>query len=138
MDDMLKSIKYLLIFMSTVSLWLSSCATPVNSTQGNTIVVTPAIQGNSASLRVGDTLEIQIPTIPTEGFDWVVQDLDPNILIQEGTAEYTADTTENSAGGIVTVSFKAVNPGQTTLTLIYLNAALGVSSSSFGITVTVK
>jgi hypothetical protein len=44
------------------------------------VVVTPAVRGNSASLNVGDTLEIQTLTLPVEGFDWQVQDLNTPIL----------------------------------------------------------
>ena len=117
-------------------------STAVTESEGKTVVVIPSPKGNSASLAVGDTLEIQIPTIPTEGFDWQAQDLDTSILVQEGTAEYVADTSPNSAGGTVTLRFKAVGKGTLNLTLLYVNSpenpALSMSSNSLGVTVVVN
>jgi len=125
-----------------VCLLLTACGGIVPSTAGKTVVITPAIKGNSASLNVGDTLEIQIPTIPTEGFEWEAQDLDTTILLQEGSAVYTQDSSPNSAGGIVTLRFNAVGVGKTTLNLLYVNsssnAALSLSANSFSMTVEVK
>jgi predicted secreted protein len=121
-----------------VCLLLTACGGSVPATQGKTVVITPAIKGNSASINIGDTLEIQIPTIPTEGFEWVVEDLDTNILVQEGGAVYAEDISPDSAGGIVTLVFKAVGEGNTTLNLLYVNSASSISSKSFGMTIEVK
>jgi predicted secreted protein len=134
---MFKFTQYLLV-LTAVNLLLAACAGSVPTTEAKTVVITPAIKGNSASLNVGDTLEIQIPTIPKEGFEWVAQDLDKNILLQEGSAEFTADTSPNAAGGIVTLVFKAVGAGNTNLSLMYVNSASSLSSNSFGMTVEVK
>ena len=113
----------------------------VRESQGEKIIVTPAIKGNSAVLDVGDTLEIQIPTIPSEGYQWQVRDLDTSILVQEGGATYAADTSPDSAGGIVTLHFKAVGLGKTTLSLEYTNvgstAGPSFSKDTFGMTITV-
>jgi len=131
-----------LTILTAVCLFLAACARIDPSIEGKTVVVTPAIKGNSASLSVGDTLEIQLPTIPTEGYEWVAQDLDTAILVQEGSAVYTKDTAPNSAGGIVTLMFNAVGTGTTTLTLLYVNSASNgapsFSANSFGMTVEVK
>jgi predicted secreted protein len=126
------------ILLITVFLLLTACVSSDSSIGGKTVVITPAIKGNSANLNVGDTLEIQIPTIPTEGFEWVAQDLDTNILVQEGSAAYTEDASPNSAGGIVTLIFKAVGAGQTNLNLLYVNPSTSLSSDSFGMVVEVK
>jgi predicted secreted protein len=71
-----------------------------------------------------------------------VQDLDTTILLQEGSAEYTEDASQNSAGGIVTLIFKAVGIGKTTLNLLYINSssneAPSLSTNSFGMIVEVK
>jgi predicted secreted protein len=68
----------------------------------------------------------------------VAQDLDTNILIQEGSAVYTEDSSPNSAGGIVTLIFNAVGAGQTNLNLLYVNPTSSLSSDSFGMLVEVK
>jgi inhibitor of cysteine peptidase len=123
-------------------LLLTACGGLVPGAEGNTVVITPAVKGNSASLKVGDTLEIQIPTIPTAGFEWQAQDLDTTILQQEGSAVYTEDASPNSAGGIVTLRFTAVGAGNTTLNLLYVNSSvsgdLSLSKNSFSVTVEVK
>jgi predicted secreted protein len=124
--------------LMVICLMLAACGGSVPTTEGKTVVITPAIQGNSASMNVGDRLEIQIPTIPTEGFEWVALDLDESILVQEGSAVYTEDTLPDSAGGIVTLLFKAVGAGQTKLNLLYVNSASSLSSDSFGMAVEVK
>jgi len=139
--DMFKFTQYLTI-TAAVCLLLTACSGSAQGIAGKTVVVTPAIKGNSASLSVGDTLEIQLPTIPTEGYEWVAQDLDTAILVQQGNAEYTKDTDPNSAGGIVMLLFNAVGAGTTNLTLVYVNSssneAPSLSKNSFGMTVEVK
>ena len=135
-----------LTLMTAVCLLLSACAEAAPGIEaeptGQTLVITPAIKGNSANLNVGDILEVQIPTIPTEGFEWQVQNLDTNILLQEGIAVYTEDTYPISAGGITTLRFKAVGSGKTNLSLLYVNTPSGetpsMSKQSFGMPVEVN
>jgi len=128
--------------MTTLCVLLSACGGSVPNSDGKTVVVTPAIKGNSASLNVGDILEIQMPTIPTEGFEWQTQDLDTTILTQEGEAVYTADTSPNSAGGTVILRFNAVGAGETVIKLLYVNSSSNgvpsLSSNSFSVVVVVK
>jgi hypothetical protein len=85
---MLKFSQFLTI-ITTVCIFLSASGRNVSSIMGKAVDITPAIKGNSASLNVGDTLVIQIPTIPTAGFEWKAQDLNTAILLQEGSAGYT-------------------------------------------------
>jgi hypothetical protein len=91
--------------LMVICLMLAACGGSVPTSEGKTVVITPAIQGNSASMNVGDRLKIQIPTIPTEGFEWIALDLDESILVQEGSAVYAEDTNPDSAGGIVTLFY---------------------------------
>ncbi len=109
---------------------------------GRTVVVTPAVKGNSARLNVGDQLVIEIPTIPTEGWTWVPDGLDSRILEQSGDTVYIAGTDPNDAGGIYRLQFTAVGSGSTNLTLLYVNANQGdgpsLSSNSFGMEVIVN
>jgi len=130
------------ISVAIAAFLVAACAQAAPSTNSKTVVVTPAIKGNSASLNVGDKLEIQLPTIPSEGYSWVPQDLDTSILVQEGEAVYTADSNPNSAGGVVTLRFNAVGKGTTALTLAYENSPAdgspGFSTDSFSLAVEVK
>ena len=132
----------LLAIITSVCIGLTACGGAVSGVEGKTVIVTPAIKGNSASLNVGDTLEIRIPTIPTTGYEWAAQDLDKAILVQEGNAVYVEDSSPSSAGGIVTLTFNAVGAGKTTLNLLYVNSSSNetpsMSSNSFSVTVEVK
>jgi len=138
---MLKLFQFLSM-LTVACLLLAACEETGPNASGKTVIVTPAIQGNSATLSVGDTLEIQIPTIPTEGFEWEAQDLDTAILVQEGLAAYTADSSPDAAGGVVRLRFTAVGAGNTSLNLLYVNSPAdgspALSSNSFGMTVEVK
>jgi predicted secreted protein len=131
-----------LAILALACLLLTSCAENSLGIEGKTVVITPAIKGNSAVLNVGDTLEIRIPTIPTSGFEWVAQDLNTDILVQQGSAVYNEDSSPNSAGGTVTLVFKAVGSGQLNLNLLYVNSpsneGLALSKNSFGMLVEVK
>ncbi len=132
----------LLAIMSGVCIGLAACGGAVAGMEGKTVIVTPDLKGNSTSLQVGDKLEVRIPTIPTSGYEWAAQDLDNAILIQDGTAVYVEDSSPNSAGGIVTLTFNAVGAGKTTLNLLYVssssNETPSMSSNSFSVTVDVK
>jgi predicted secreted protein len=110
--------------------------------QANPLVITRDMNGKSFSLQAGDTFEIQLSTIPMAGFEWTPQDLDTTILIQQGQPVYTAGTSPNSAGGIVTLKFKAIGAGTTHLTLLYLrpaeNGVPALYNNSFAVNIAVK
>ncbi len=145
-------VQYIIIISLILMVVLSSCNglmptirddNPPTS-DGKTVIVTPDIEPTSAVLQVGDTLEVQIPTIPSEGYEWVVTEIDLSILEQVGSAEYKADTSPDSAGGIVTFMFTAVGKGQTSLVLEYVtdvsldDSDVKMSVDSFGVLVDVE
>lgn len=109
--------------------------------EGKVVIVTPAIGPNSAILEVGDTLELQLATIPMEGFEWVVDALDTTILVQKSDAAFVEDPSPDSAGGQVVFHFTAVGTGKTILNLFYVSEGSDESPSmttkSFSLTVTV-
>ena len=80
----MKKFIQLLTILTAISAMLSACVAAPVTPETQTVVVTPAAAGNSASLKVGDILEIQIPTIPTEGYEWQAEDLDTTILSAGG------------------------------------------------------
>jgi len=103
----------------------------------NVVVVSPSIGPSMETIKEGETLVVQIPTIPEEGFNWVVDEFDTSILVQQGEAEYTADTAPESAGGIVQFTFVAVATGETPLNFTYTQDEGVFSKDTFGMTVTV-
>ncbi len=132
----------ILILVTAVCTFLAACVSTGPGSDIKTVIVTPAINANTAELNVGDTLELQIPTIPSAGYEWQARNLDTGILHQDGNPVYTPGTGQNSAGGIVTLKFTAVGAGNTTLHLIFASSAsvgtTSLSSSSFSVTVIVK
>jgi hypothetical protein len=106
---------------------------------GDAAVITVNRPGGTTKVKVGDTLEVRIATIPSGAATWQPTDLDTSILQQLGEPVYTRDTSPNSAGGIVSIKFKVVGPGTTPLVLLYVTPAQGnapsLFSKSFGITV---
>ena len=100
------------------------------------VIVSPGIYGVSAKVKVGDLVVVRIPTIPSEGYQWMPDRLDTARLEQVGVAEYTADTAADAAGGIVTLQFTALAPGTVNVTLVYTNAGSGkdpaLTKNTFG------
>ena len=106
------------------------------------VIVSPGITGVSAKVKVGDLIVVRIPTIPTEGFQWMPDRLDTARLEQVGVAEYTADAAADAAGGIVTLQFNALAPGTVNVTLVYTNAGSGkdpaFTKNTFGFELTIE
>ena len=76
--------------------------------------------GKLVELTVGNTLIIELPGNPTTGYTWEVGSVNVSVLKQAGnTAKFKADTDLTGSPGKVTLRFKAVGPGKTTLKLIY-------------------
>jgi predicted secreted protein len=104
----------------------------------NIVVVTPVSGPNQVNVMVGDVLFVQIPTIPQEGFEWVLVDHDQKVLVAEGAGIYIEDTGSDSAGGVAEFRFAAVGKGESVLNFDYRNESEGVSNNSYSLTVTVS
>ena len=93
--------------------------------------------GETLHLKVGETFQVRIPTIPRPGFTWQLQDLNARMLTQLGGPVYEPDPGPNAAGGTVVLAFKVVGAGTMPLTLIHASSGIGgvpvLSSNSFGI-----
>jgi len=104
----------------------------------NVVIFTPSIGPNRAAMNLGDTLVVQIPTIPEEGFNWVVKDIDTSILVQEGEGDYIEDPDEASAGGMTEFRFIAVGSGETTINMFYMHEDGEMGKDTFAVTVSVE
>jgi len=136
----MKKILITVTVLLLLSLPLSACAGAEQIPEGALVVVTPSPRPVSANLKVGDILEVRLPTIPNKGFSWQAQNLDSNILKQDGEAVYVEDDGVNSAGGTSTLRFKAVGAGSTELILIFASspdASPAMSAQSFSVSVEV-
>jgi predicted secreted protein len=117
-------------------------ASPIKPDQQPSLVITPAIKETIARLKVGEIFELQIPTIPVAGFEWMIEKMDKAILSQVGESLYAAEIGPNSAGGKVIFRFKALAPGNTVITFQYAKSASdgtpGLSSKSLSVSVEVS
>jgi inhibitor of cysteine peptidase len=79
--------------------------------------------GRQVTLEQGQTLAISLESNPTTGYGWQVLEMDAAVLQQSGDAEYKQSSGSEGlvgAGGVETLRFEALAPGQTTLTLGYM------------------
>ena len=112
-------------------------STPVRDE--NIVVVTPVYDGpNQVNLSIGQVLVVQIPTIPQEGYKWMLLDYDSSVLAPEGEGAYIEDTDPDSAGGVAEFRFVVVGKGECSLNFDYRNEDEGVSSNTYGLMVTVS
>lgn len=128
--------------LSLLCATLSGCAAVAGGATVNASGITANKPGQVLDVKVGDTFDVRIPTIPRPGFTWQPQNLDAQILQQLGAAVYQPDPSPNSAGGTVVLTFKVIGPGKAHLALLYASAPGGSApslySSSFEITVNAK
>ncbi len=87
-----------------------------------TVKVDESMNGQTITVKNGETIMVSLTGNPTTGFNWSAADLDTTILAQQGDAAFKADSNLIGAGGMVTLTFKAVGTGTTTLTLNYLRS----------------
>ena len=74
--------------------------------------------GSTVHMKVDDTLEISLEGNTSTGYTWeALPDLGA-LLAQQGDGKYVANSAVGS-GGVMTFTFKAVQPGSSGLQLIY-------------------
>jgi inhibitor of cysteine peptidase len=82
-----------------------------------------ADQGRSITLETGQELVLRLPSNPTTGYRWEIETLDRAYLQPIGEAEFVQDETGEEqlvgVGGVEVFRFRALEPGTTTLKLIY-------------------
>jgi inhibitor of cysteine peptidase len=77
-----------------------------------------------AEVKTGQTFTINLEGNPTTGYTWEPAEMDEKLLAREGEAEFRSEKKNGEqvvgAGGVITLRFKALAPGSTTLKLVYL------------------
>lgn len=84
-------------------------------------MLTEADNGKPVTLKVGDTLTVQLASNPSTGYSWKVIEDDTAVLEQVGEPQFDlgSKTPMPGAGGTETFTFRATAAGTTTLTLLY-------------------
>ncbi len=90
------------------------------STAGCSSALTAKDNGTAVTVKTGDTFTVKLEGNPSTGYTWEAQDLDTRLLEQVGDAEFSGGVPGMvGSGGDLTLTFKALQPGTTTLTLVY-------------------
>lgn len=76
--------------------------------------------GKTVTLKLGDTLWVQLEGNPSTGYNWEPANTDSKILTIVGEPEFIAQNKDLvGSGGTVSLRFKATAAGQEPLKLIY-------------------
>jgi inhibitor of cysteine peptidase len=73
----------------------------------------------SVDLKVGQGFTISLEGNMTTGYTWEVEGLDEKMVSRIGDPEFKPESSLVGAGGIITLRFKALSPGSTTIHLVY-------------------
>jgi inhibitor of cysteine peptidase len=76
--------------------------------------------GRKVAVNTGDTFTIKLDGNPSTGYTWEAKDLEASILEQVGDPKFeSSNPALVGSGGNLTLTFKALKAGTTTLTLVY-------------------
>ena len=79
-----------------------------------------ADNGKQVAVNAGEQLVVTLPGNPSTGYSWEAKSLDAGLLQQVGEAKFKSDSTNLvGSGGNLTLTFRALKPGTTVLTLVY-------------------
>lgn len=82
--------------------------------------LTAADNGDQIEVEVGDLIVIELAGNPTTGYSWEAADLASGLVEQVGEADFSSDSPGLvGAGGSLTLTFRAVQAGSGTLSLVY-------------------
>jgi inhibitor of cysteine peptidase len=76
-------------------------------------------EGKTVKVKVGNQLNVSLDGNPSTGYHWEVGPGGSTLLEQVGEAEFASDNNAVGSPGKVTLTFKAVKPGEETLQLVY-------------------
>jgi inhibitor of cysteine peptidase len=109
-----KTTNFMFVFLLAALIFFSAGCGSKEST------LTGADNGKAITVNTGETFLVKLEGNPSTGYTWETQDLDTTILEQVGEAAFeSSNPSPVGAGGTLTLTFKALKPGVTTLTLFY-------------------
>lgn len=89
-----------------------------SSADSGAIVVSQAQNGGTIAPAAGETFTVQLAGNPTTGYEWTVAQIDAAYL-RLADSSYAADSSAVGSGGVYTFQFETLQPGATTLGLVY-------------------
>lgn len=134
------------MLMSIVGLMFVGCVpanqnppTPTPQVPPQTIRLNQNDDRSSVSLRVGDTLEVELPGNPSTGFSWQTSLPTSPVLVALGQPEFSPDSGAIGAAGRVKLRFQAALTGTVQLSLVYRRSFENQPPArTFGVNVTVR
>jgi len=96
--------------------------------------------GGQVEVKAGEEFTVVLNGNPSTGYTWEAVDLDAAMLELVGDPEFVSDSPGLvGAGGTLTLTFKALQAGTTTLNLVYHRSWEDAEpADTFSVTVTVK
>ncbi|MHB1136830.1 MAG: protease inhibitor I42 family protein [Coriobacteriia bacterium] len=101
------------------------------------VTVTADDDGGTVTVRKGGTVTVELEGNPTTGFTWLEAQV-PEMLESRGEPAFEPSSDALGAGGVLTLTYDAVEAGEGTLQLEYARAWESVEpEDTFSVTVTV-
>jgi len=123
-----------LIMGGMLVLLLASCES------NDSIAITAADNGQTITVSVNDTLEVELWGNPSTGYTWNRVTLTTNVLVAKGNPEFQLDSDAAGAGGMYYFCYKAETAGVADLKLTYNRVFEPATSSDqvFQVTIVVQ
>jgi inhibitor of cysteine peptidase len=105
------------------------------------LTLTAADNGTRVEVKSGGEITLTLDGNPSTGYTWEAKDLDKAMFEQLGDPVFiSSNPGQVGSGGTLTITFKSLKAGSSTLTLIYHRPwEVGVDPlDTFSVTVTVK
>lgn len=93
----------------------------VGCTAPSAVVLSADDDGGTVTVRTGGTLTVELEGNPTTGFTWLEAEV-PDVLESRGDPEFEPSSDALGAGGMMTLTYNAVETGEGTLKLDYARA----------------
>ena len=122
---------------------LAAVLVPTAGCGSKQIELTSVDNGKNIKVKVGEQIVVVLEGNPSTGYIWEAKDLDASMIQQVGETEFKSSNSNPGfagAGGTLTLKFRALKVGTTSLTLVYHRPwETDVKPlSSFTTTITVK
>lgn len=116
---------------------LALLAVATGCTAPTEVVLLADDDGGTVTVRAGGTVSVELEGNPTTGFTWIEAEV-PDVLESRGEPEFEPSSDALGAGGMMTLTYNAVEVGEGTLKLDYARAWESVQAQdTFSVTVTV-
>ena len=101
---------------------LAAVLVPTAGCGSKQIELTSVDNGKNLKVKVGEQIVVVLEGNPSTGYIWEAKDLDASMIQQVGETEFKSSNSNPGfagAGGTLTLKFRALKVGTTSLTLVY-------------------